>query len=173
MLVAIFRQPSLNNNVLTKRIFRLTLICSICLLTQTNCNIFSKPKPLFNAIPKHELFVNKNTTWVDFNEIEDYRKKLSKNENDTMIILTSDKMILVTGQYGWLPNDTIIMPTSGEFGINYEVLENTKYKLSVDTLITIGQQQFIRKTNAEFQWWTEIIPEIKGLGKGSVTVSGP
>ena len=143
------------------------------MLTQTSCNIFSKSKPLFTAIPRHELFVNKNTVWVDFTEIEDYRKKLSKNENDTMIILTSDKMILVTGQYGWLPNDTIIMPTSGEFGINYEVLENTKYKLSVDTLITIGQQQFIRKRNAEFQWWTEIIPEIKGLGKGSVIVSGP
>jgi hypothetical protein len=128
---------------------------------------------LFNGIPKHELFVNKNTVWVDSKENEDYRKKLSKNENDTMIILASDKIILITGQYGWLPNDTIIMPTSGEFGIKYEVLENIKYKISVDTLITIGQQQFIRKTNAVFQWWTEIIPEIKGLGKGSVIVSGP
>lgn len=157
---------------MTKHIFKLILVCCIYLLTQTNCNTFSKPKPLFTDIPKYELFVNKNTSWVDINKIEDY-EKLSKNENDTMIILTNDKMILITGQYRWLPNDTIILPTSGEFGVSYEVLENTKYKLSVDTLITIGQQQFIRKRNAAFQWWTEIIPRIKGLGKGFVTVSGP
>jgi hypothetical protein len=170
---AIFLNTLFKNNGMIKRFFKLMVICNIGLLTLINCNFFSKQKPLFNGIPRHELFVNKNTIWVDFNEIEDYRKKLSKNENDTMIILTSDKMILVTGQYGWLPNDTIIMPTSGEFGIHYEVLENTKYKLSVDTLITFGQQQFIRMPIADFQWWTEIIPNIKGLGKGSVIVSGP
>ena len=154
------------------RILNFITICSICILTLTNCKYF-KAKPLFNGIPKHELFINKNTTWVDFNEIPDYRKKLSKNENDTMIILTSDNMILIIGQYGWLMNDTIVVPTSGEFGINYEVIENKKYKLSVDTIITFGQQQFVKEKKAEFQWWNEIIPEIKGLGKGSVTVSGP
>lgn len=152
------------------RIPSLIIIGSVCILTQINCD---RSKPLFNGIPKHELFINTNITWVDFNEIPDYRKKLGKNGNDTMIILTSDKLILITGQYGWLMNDTIIMPTSGEFGINYEVLENKKYKLSVDTVITIGQQQFVREKRAQFQWWNEIIAKIKGLGKGSVIVSGP
>jgi len=90
-----------------------------------------------------------------------------------MIILTSDKMFLITGQYGWLLNDTIIMPSSGEFGINYDVLENKKYKLGIDTVITVGQKQFIRQLRAKFEWWDEIIPRIKGLGKGSVIVSGP
>lgn len=152
------------------RILYLIITCTICILTQTYCN---RSKPLSNGIPKHELFINKNITWVNFNEIPDYRKKLGKNENDTMIILTSDKMILITGQYGWLLNDTIIMPTSGEFGINYEVLENKRFRLSVDTTITIGRQQFVREKKAEFQWWNEIIPKIKDLGKGSVIVSGP
>ena len=132
-----------------------------------------KTKPLFDKIPKHELFVDKNVAWVDFNEIPDYRKKLGRNENDTMIILTSDKMILITGQYGWLLNDTIIMPTSGEFGINYEVLDNKNYNLGVDTVITVGPKQFVRQQRAKFEWWDEIIPKIKGLGKGSVIVSGP
>lgn len=158
---------------MTKLAFTVLLLSVICLLTQTNCNTFSHDKPLFKEIPKHQIFVNNSTRWVDFNEIENYRKKLSKTENDTMIILTLDKMILVTGQYGWLPNDTIIMPTSGEFGINYEVLENKKYKLGIDTVITMATQKFTRKTNAKFEWWDEVLPRIKGLGKGSVTVSGP
>ena len=142
----------------------------MCVLTQTYCN---RSKPLFKEIPKHELFIHRDIDWKDFNEIPDYRKKLGGNENDTMIILTNDKMILITGQYGLLLNDTIIMPTSGEFGINYEVLENKKYRLFTDTLISFGQQQFVREKKATFQWWDEILPTIKGLGKGSVIVSGP
>jgi hypothetical protein len=90
-----------------------------------------------------------------------------------MVILTSDNMILITGQYGWLPDDTITMPTSGEFGINYEVLDNKKYRLGIDSVIDIGHKRFVRQQRAKFEWWDEIIPEIKGLGKGSAIVSGP
>jgi hypothetical protein len=153
---------------------RLITICIICVLTQTNCNDNSSDKKLiFNGIPRHELFVNKNLIWGNFSTDTDYYKKVGSKDIDTMIILTADKMLFITGQYGLLSNDTTVMPFSGEFGINYEVLENTKYRLSIDTLITIGQQQFIKKTKAEFQWWNEIIPQIKTLGKGSVIVSGP
>ena len=151
------------------RTLNLLSICCIFTLTQISC----KTKPLFDKIPKHELFVDKELTWVDFNEIPDYRKKLGESENDTMVILTSDKMILITGRYGWLLNDTIIMPTSGEFGINYDVLDNKNYKLGFDTVITVGQKQFVRQQQAKFEWWDEIIPIIKGLGKGSAIVNGP
>jgi hypothetical protein len=151
------------------RALSLIVIFLVCILTQTDC----KRKPLFNKIPKHDIFVDKNITWVDFNEIPGYRKKLGKNENDTMVILTSDKMILITGQYGWLLNDTIILPTSGEFGINYEVLDNKKYSLGLDTTITFGHQQFVKQPRAKFEWWDELISKINGLGKGSVIVSGP
>ena len=156
-------------NFWTKRLHLAKVFALFASLTQISC----KTKPLFDKIPKHELFVDKDVTWVDFNEIPDYRKKLGKNENDTMIILTSDKMFLITGQYGWLLNDTIIMPSSGEFGINYDVVDNKKYSLGLDSVITIGQKQFIRQRRAKFEWWDIIIPRIKGLGKGSVIVSGP
>jgi hypothetical protein len=133
--------------------------------------LFSK-KRLFKKTPEHEFFINKNTTWLD-SDMVDYRKKFGKNENDTMVILTKDKLILITGQYGLLPNDTIIMPSSGEFGINYEVLENNKYRLSHDTLITISEQRFLKRSDVKFEWWNEIIRRIKGLGKGKIIVSSP
>lgn len=98
---------------------------------------------------------------------------MGNNGNDTMIILTKDKLIYVYGQYGLLPNDTIIIPYSGEFGINYEVFENKEYKLASDTMINIGNQQFVKRRNVVYQWWNEILPGIGKLGKGKVIVSGP
>ena len=111
--------------------------------------------------------------WDDFKIEPTYLKKMGRNENDTMLILTKDKLIYIYGQYGWLPTDTIIIPYSGEFGINYEIFENKNYHLSLDTIITLGNQQFIKKQNVDYQWWSEILPGIRKLGKGSVIVSGP
>lgn len=102
-----------------------------------------------------------------------YMKSIGHQEIDTMLILTNDRLILITGQYGLKPKDTVIMPYSGEFGINYEVLRNNIYKLSKDTIIRIRGQEFITTQQAKFEWWPEIIDKIKKPGRGKVIVSGP
>ena len=89
-----------------------------------------------------------------------------------MIILTTDYMILITGQYRWLSTDTIIIPSTSLSGINYEVLKNDQYNLSADSIITVGKQQFIKKGNTKFEWWVELLPEMKRLGKGNVIITG-
>jgi len=102
-----------------------------------------------------------------------YMKNIGEQEIDTMLILTNDRLILITGQYGLKPKDTVIMPYSGEFGINYEVLRNNNYKLFKDTVIKIRGQEFIMTQQAKFEWWPEIIDKIKKPGKGEIIVSGP
>ena len=64
-----------------------------------------------------------------------------------MLILINDRLILITGQYGLKPKDTVIMPYSGEFGINYEVLRNNNYKL------------FNSATGAVLEWTAEQLEE--------------
>ena len=102
-----------------------------------------------------------------------YMKNIGEQEIDTMLILTNDRLILITGQYGLKPGDTVIIPYSGEFGINYEVLQNNNYRLYKDTIIKINGQEFITTQRAKFEWWSEIANKIKKVGKGKVIVSGP
>ena len=153
-------------------IFKHIIIGIFCFLTLNSCRYLYKKKPLFSKIPQHAIFVNRNTMWMDFKEFDGTGKRLGKNKNDTMIILTTDYMILITGQYRWLSTDTIIIPSTSLSGINYEVLKNDQYNLSADSIITVGKQQFIKKGNTKFEWWVELLPEMKRLGKGNVIITG-
>jgi hypothetical protein len=100
-------------------------------------------------------------------------KVIGEDGVDTMVIATSDKLILITGQYGLKPGDTVIMPYSGEFGINYEVLPDNHHSSLSDSSKNIAGQIFVASSRAKFEWWPEIIHRIDKTGKGKVIVSGP
>ena len=146
------------------------ILCNFIVLLIYSCNLSEKN---IYSIPKHSYYINSNTIFDDFVIDPEYLKKMGRNEKDTMIILTSNKMIFILGQYGVQPNDSIIIPYSGEFQINFEVNDNQKYNLQLDTIIKIGNQKFVRRKNVNFQWWNEKKDRIVKNGKGSVIVSGP
>jgi hypothetical protein len=138
----------------------------------SNCRSSKQFDP--KDIPPHALFIKKEIMWQKspYDDLQ-YMKNIGEQEIDTMLILTNDRLILITGQYGLKPKDTVIMPYSGEFGINYEVLRNNNYKLFKDTVIKIRGQEFIMTQQAKFEWWPEIIDKIKKPGKGEIIISGP
>jgi len=150
--------------------FRIITIVSITVFV--NCSSSGKFDP--KEIPAHAYFIKREIKWQE-SPYDDlwYMKSIGKKDIDTMLILTNDKLILITGQYGLKPADTVIMPYSGEFGINYEILQNDSYKLFNDTKITISGQEFVATQKAKFEWWPEIISKIKKPGKGKIIVSGP
>jgi len=138
----------------------------------SNCRSSKQFDP--KDIPPHALFIKKEIMWQKspYDDLQ-YMKNIGEQEIDTMLILTNDRLILITGQYGLKPGDTVIIPYSGEFGINYEVLQNNNYRLYKDTIIKINGQEFITTQRAKFEWWSEIANKIKKVGKGKVIVSGP
>jgi hypothetical protein len=125
------------------------------------------------SIPPHTYFINSNTIYDDLNIDPDLPKKISKNESDTLVILTNEKIIFIIGQYGIQNNDSIIIPCSGEFGIRYEVRDNKGYNLDTTTMINLGKQKFTKNKLVNFQWWPEIIDSIYFNGQRLVIVSGP
>lgn len=153
------------------RFFAYQIILIIAIVALGNCSSSKDFDP--KEIPKHAFFVKKDIGWQKspYNDLQ-YMKAIGQKDFDTMLILTNNKLILITGQYGLKPGDTVIMPYSGEFGINYEVLPGNNYELSKDT-ITINGRGFIATEKAKFEWWPEIINKIKRTGKGKVIVSGP
>ena len=134
----------------------------------------SKKKFDPSDIPPHQYFLKKNINWQTspYNDSL-YMKAIGDDDLDTMVIATSDKLILITGQYGLKPGDTVIMPYSGEFGINYEVLSDKSRISSTDSAINIAGQTFVASSRTKFEWWPEIIHRIDKVGKGKVIVSGP
>lgn len=146
-------------NILTILIFSLTIF---------SC---SNQKSEKLEIPTHELFIPENIEWINFEFDIDYLKSVSKEE-DSLIILTQEKIIIIKGQYGLLPNDKILIPWSGEFGINYRVIKNKKFELSADTL-QFNRRKFLKSNIVNFQWWDEIIGCIDNTGSGTIIVSGP
>jgi hypothetical protein len=125
-------------------------------------------------IPDHMIFVKKTIAWQKspYDDLQ-YMKNIEIEYNDSMLILTDDMLIIITGQYGLKPGDTLIMPYSGEFGINYEVLQNRNYRPFNDTVIKINNQEYIATPKAKFEWWPELFDKIKKPGKGKIIVSGP
>ena len=147
---------------------RICVFLVLLILLDSSCSNSKRRNP---NIPEHEFFVRKNIGWKNFSDLE-YLKKVS-SEIDSMVILTPKKIIIIIGQYGILENDTILMPWSGEFGINYDVRENTNMPLFKMSAIKIGGQTFIKSTKVNFQWWDEINDRLDENGSGSVIVSGP
>ena len=154
------------------RFFVFQIISIIATVALANC---SSSKNDFDPkeIPTHVFFVKRNIKWQEspYDDLQ-YMRAIGKTD-DSMLILTNDKLILITGEYGLKPGDTLIMPYSGEFGINYEVSQNDNYQLFKDSIIKINGQEFIITQKAKFEWWPEIINKIKKVGKGKVIVSGP
>jgi hypothetical protein len=125
-------------------------------------------------IPLHQLFIKKKIEWqTSPYEDSTYMKAIGQREIDTMVIVTRDKLILISGQYGLKPGDTVIMPYSAEFGITYEVVPSDKHDHLKDTTIKISGQSFIPTPKVKFEWWPEIIHRIDKGGKGKIIVSGP
>jgi len=144
----------------------------LCFILGCNNPAASNHSLLSFSIPPHEYYVRSNIMWGNGPK-PDYLKRIGKNENDTMIILTKEKLIYIVGQYGLNQFDSLLIPYSGEFGIKYKVVDNKNFKPQVDKVITIGTREFLRNRNVNFQWWPEIIDKIKRNGKGTVIVSGP
>src|SRR4030095_4753650 len=131
-------------------LFRIVPVTVVVFLFGCNSTKQFNPKD----IPQHSFFIKRDIAWQTSPYGDtDYMKAIGQNATDTMVILTHDKFILITGQYGLKPGDTVIMPYSGEFGINYEVLQNNNYKLFQDTIIKIRGEEFISTSNAKFEWW--------------------
>ena len=128
-------------------------------------------KPIFTQIPEYRVFVNPNTIWARDTVYMDSTRRRGASELDTMVVLTKDYMLLITGQY-CMRDDTIILPCDGYYGIHYEVLINFTHSFA-DREIKIGPSKFVRNPQAIFEWWDYCIPQIKGLGKGVVIVGGP
>ena len=147
-------------------------ISIIAIVALLNCGSSKEFDP--KEIPTHVFFVKRDIKWQEspYDDLQ-YMKAIGKKDIDSMLILTSDKLILIAGQYGLKPGDTVIMPYSGEFGISYDVSKNDNYRLFKDTLIKINGQEFITTQKAKFEWWPEITNKIKKIGKGKVIVSGP
>ena len=154
------------------RFFAFQIIPIIAIVALANCSSSGKFDP--KEIPTHIYFIKRDIKWKEspYGDLQ-YMKAIGKKEIDSMLILTNDKLILITGQYGLKPGDTIIMPYSGEFGINYEVSQNNNYRLYKDTIINLNGQEFITTQKAKFEWWPEIANKIKKVGKGKVIVGGP
>ena len=154
------------------RFFAFQIISIIAIVALANCSSSEKFHP--KEIPTHVFFVKRDIKWQKspYDDLQ-YMKAIGKKDIDSMLILTNDKLILITGQYGLKPGDTVIIPYSGEFGINYEVSQNNNYRLYKDTIIKINGQEFITTEKAKFEWWSEIANKIKKVGKGKVIVSGP
>ena len=123
------------------------------------------------AVPKHELFIPEEIDWIDFEYDIDYLKFVS-SDVDSLIILTKEKLIIIVGQYGLLPNDTMLIPWSGEFGIHYEVIRNKDFNMLDDSLSFNGRK-FTKTKLVNFQWWDEINRKIDKIGTGVIIVSGP
>ena len=151
-------------------IFQITLIGIIVGLS--NCSSERKFDP--KDIPPHQFFIKNKIAWKasPYNDAT-YMTAIGQHSSDTMVIVTSNKMILIIGQYGLKPGDTVIMPYSGEFGINYQVLIRDKHEQFKDDMIKIGGQSFVSTSKAKFEWWPEIIDRIDKVGTGKVIVSGP
>lgn len=161
--------------------FRYSLLVILALQLAIGSCHWPRHKALFSATPNHAIFVNRNTLWqhdtipVSMEDVTDTFciEKVGTNENDTMLILTDDYIILVFGKYTQGLNDTIILPQSGYSGINFEIIKNERYNLKNDSIIQLGQNTFLRKTKASFNWWEWVLPYMTDTGKGSMIVSGP
>lgn len=154
------------------RFFASQIISIIAVVALASCSSSKEFDP--KEIPTHAFFLKRDIKWQESSyDDPKYMKAIGQKDIDTMLILTNARLILITGQYGLKPGDTVIMPYSGEFGINYEVLQNNNYRLFMDTIININGQEFIATQKAKFEWWPEITNNIKKLGKGKVIVSGP
>ena len=154
------------------RFFAFQIISITAIVALANCSSSEEFDP--KEIPTHFFYIKRDIKWQEspYDDLQ-YMKAIGKKGIDSMLILTNDKLILITGQYGLKPFDTVIMPYSGEFGINYEVLQNNNYRPYKDTIIKINGQEFIKTQKAKFEWWPEIANKIKKVGKGKVIVSGP
>jgi hypothetical protein len=151
-------------------ILTIILITSIGVLSKCTSRKEFDPKD----IPIHQMFIKKKIEWqTSLYEDSTYMKAIGQREIDTMVIVTRDKLIIISGQYGLKPGDTVIMPYSGEFGIAYEVVRSDKHDHLKDATIKIGGQSFIPTSKAKFEWWPEIIHKLDKVGKGKVIVSGP
>ena len=138
----------------------------------SNCT--SRKKFDSKDVPLHQLFIKKRIDWqASPYDDSTYMKAIGQQDTDTMVIATRDKLIIISGQYGLKPGDTVIMPYSGEFGITYEVVASDTHDHLKDATITIGKQSFIPTSKAKFEWWPEFVHRIDKVGKGKVIVSGP
>lgn len=122
------------------------------------------------TIPAHSYYIPRKIQWekTEFDNL----KGISKQEDASLIILTGKRIIIIEGQFGLTQKDSILMPWTGEYGINYEVLNNESAELS-DNTIHFGQAVFIKSDKVNFQWWDEIAGKIGKTGKGTIIVSGP
>ena len=153
-------------------ISQLHTILIVGIIVTTSCKSLKDFDP--KEIPNHAYYVKSDITWQKSPYVDlQYMKAVGESDIDTMLILTNDRLILIKGQYGLKPGDTVIMPYSGEFGINYEVLQNNNYNLFKDTTIKMFGQEFIATTKAKFEWWPDMLDKIKKTGKGKLIVSGP
>ncbi|MDP4262291.1 MAG: hypothetical protein Q8941_07145 [Bacteroidota bacterium] len=124
------------------------------------------------SVPVHSYYIPQKIQWQETEFDPGYLKKVSKEDIDSMIILTKRKIIIIKGQFGLTVADSILMPWTGKFGITYEVLNNEGAELS-DNTIHFGKTIFIKWGKVNFQWWNEILGKIGSTGKGTIIVSGP
>ena len=132
-----------------------------------NCRYFIKEK-----INWDKEYQKQNIDTED-ESASSFPTKVGLDMLDTMFILTDKKLILIKGQYSYYRNDTIRMPQSGEFGINFNVMDKGKYQIGQTTKITFNKADYILCEKLEYQWWCLIRDKLETNKDNSITVSGP